>query len=76
MATAVKKISKYGNSAAVTLSPADLQHLAAGLGDSVAIEHRENGVFITAYDNDFTLKVEAIERSRRKFRNAYRELAK
>lgn len=76
MTTAVKKISKHGNSAAVTLSPADLQHLAAGLGDRVAIEHRENGVFITAYDDDFARKVEAIDRSRRKYRNAYRELAK
>ncbi len=76
MTTTVKKISKYGNSAAVTLSPADLLHLAAGLGDSVAIEHQENGVFITALDHDFSNKVDAIERSRRKFRNAYRELAK
>jgi putative addiction module antidote len=76
MSTAVKKISKHGNSATVSMSRSDLQDLAADPGDSVAIEHRENGVFITAYDNDFSRKVEAIERSRRKFRNAYRELAK
>ena len=76
MVAAIKKISKYGNSAAVTLSPADLQHLAASRGDLVAVEHHENGIFISAYDNDFSRKVEAIERSRRKFRNAYRELAK
>lgn len=76
MAVAIKKISKHGNSAAVTLSRADLDHLTASLGDSVIVRHCDDGVFITAHDDDFSRKVKAIEQSRRKFRNAYRELAK
>jgi putative addiction module antidote len=76
MVAAVKKISRHGNSAGVSLSPADLAHLSASLGDSVSIQHCEGGLFLTAHDSDFDRKVAAIRSSRRKFRNAYRELAK
>ena len=76
MVVAVKKISRHGNSAGVSLSPADLEHLSASMGDNISVQHCESGLLLTTHDADFAQKVAAIRSSRRKFRNAYRELAK
>lgn len=76
MMAAVLKIRSIGNSAGVILPKDELDRLQVGVGDSLAISQSPNGLELSPYDEDFDRRVRAFERSRRKFRNAYRELAK
>jgi putative addiction module antidote len=75
MATALK-IRSVGNSAGVILPKEELERLSLKIGDELAIRQSENGIELSPYDEDFERRVRAFERSQRKFRNAYRELAK
>ena len=54
----------------------ELERLHLKIGDELAIRPSENGLELSPYDDGFARRVQAIERSHRKFRNAYRELAK
>ena len=74
--TAVLKIRKVGSSAGVILPKDLLNHLRLRIGDELTVKTSENGLELSPYDEDFSRRVRAFERSRRKFRNAYRELAK
>lgn len=74
--TAVLKIRPFGNSAGVILPKDELDRLHLTIGDELTIRQSENGLELSPYDDDFARRVQAFERSRRKFRNAYRELAK
>ena len=74
--TAVLKIRKVGSSAGVILPKDLLDHLRLRIGDELTVKTSENGLELSPYDEDFSRRVRAFERSRRKFRNAYRELAK
>ena len=73
---AVLKIRPIGNSACVILPKDELDRLQLGIGDELAMTQSENGFELSPYDEDFARRVRAFDRSRRKFRNAYRELAK
>jgi len=73
---AVLKIRPIGNSAGVILPKDELDRLQLKVGDDLAMRQSENGLELSPYDEDFARRVHAFERSRRKFRNAYRELAK
>ncbi len=73
---AVLKIRSIGNSAGVILPKDELDRLSLKIGDELAIRQSENGLELSPYDEDFERRVRALERSQRKFRNAYRELAK
>lgn len=73
---AVLKIRKVGNSAGVILPKEELERLHLKVGDGLAIRQSDNGLELSPYDDDFARRVRALERSHRKFRNAYRELAK
>jgi putative addiction module antidote len=73
---AVLKIRKVGTSAGVILPKDLLEHLDLKVGDELAVKASQNGLELSPYDEDFARRVRAFERSRRKFRNAYRELAK
>lgn len=73
---AVLKIRPFGNSAGVILPKDELDRLHLEIGDKLAIRKSENGFELSPYDDDFARRVRAFERSSRKFRNAYRELAK
>jgi len=72
----VLKIRSIGNSAGVILPKDELDRLSLEIGDELAIRQSENGLELSPYDEDFERRVRALERSQRKFRNAYRELAK
>jgi putative addiction module antidote len=72
----VLKIRKVGTSAGVILPKDLLEHLDLKVGDELAVKASQNGLELSPYDEDFSRRVRAFERSRRKFRNAYRELAK
>ncbi len=73
---AVLKIRSVGNSAGVILPKDELIRLGLKIGDELAIRQSENGIELSPYDEDFERRVRALKRSQRKFRNAYRELAK
>lgn len=72
----VLKIRSVGNSAGVILPKDELVRLGLKIGDELAIRQSENGIELSPYDEDFERRVRALKRSKRKFRNAYRELAK
>ena len=74
--SAVLKIRSIGTSAGVILPKDLLDSLDLKVGDALAVKRSENGFELSPYDENFARKVRALERSRRKFRNAYRELAK
>ena len=70
------KIRKVGTSAGVILPKDLLEQLDLQVGDELTVNATQHGLELSPYEEDFSRKVRAFERSRRKFRNAYRELAK
>ena len=73
---AVTKLRKIGNSLGVILPREDLNHLHLSDGDDLTIVRTDKGIEISPYDQGFEMKLRAFEKSRRKYRNALRELAK
>jgi len=73
---AVTKIRKIGNSLGVILPKEELNRLHLSVGDDLTIVRTDKGLEISPYDAGFDMKLKAFERSRRKYRNALRELAK
>jgi putative addiction module antidote len=74
--TKALKIRKVGSSAGVILPKDLLQHMGLEIGDELAVNLSDSGLELTFNNEDFSRRVRAFERSRRKFRNAYRELAR
>jgi len=70
------KLRKIGNSLGVILPREELERLHLSEGDSLTITRTEDGVEISPYDPEFEMKLKAFEKTRRKYRNALRELAK
>ncbi len=70
------KIRKIGNSAGVTLPKEALAELKVQEGDTLILTKTPDGFKVTPYDETFEAGMKAFERTRRKFRNAFRELAK
>ncbi len=73
---AVTKLRQVGNSLGVILPREELNHLHLSVGDELTIVRTDKGIEISPYDQGFEMKLRAFERSRRKYRNALRELAK
>ncbi len=73
---AVTKIRKIGNSLGVILPREELNHLHLSDGDELTIVRTDKGIEISPYDQGFDMKLKAFDRSRRKYRNALRKLAK
>ena len=70
------KLRKIGNSYGVILPKEMLSRLKIKEGDTVYAHDIPDGVQITAADPDFEAGMAAFEHTNRKFRNAFRELAK
>lgn len=70
------KLRKIGNSYGVILPKEMLNRLKIKEGDTVYAHDIPDGVQITTADPDFEAGMAAFERTNRKFRNAFRELAK
>ena len=70
------KIRKIGNSAGVTLPKQALADLKVQEGDTLILTETPDGFKVTPYDETFEAGMKAFERTRSKFRNAFRELAK
>ena len=75
MATVIK-LRKVGNSLGFTLPKEEVQYLRASDGDMLTVIRTENGLEISPYDPGFEKKLKAFEKTRSKYRNALRELAK
>ncbi len=73
---AVLKARKIGNSLGVILPKELLEQLHIKEGDTVYASSTPDGVQLTPYDPDFEVAMKAYSRTRRKYRNALRELAK
>jgi putative addiction module antidote len=70
------KIRRIGNSAGVTLPKEVLARLHVAEGDTLVLTEGPSGLEITPYDPTFADAMKAYERTRRKYRNALRELAR
>ncbi len=70
------KIRKIGNSVGLILPKEVVEQLRVGEDDTVHYVVDSDGLHVTPFDPDFDAAMEAFERTRRKYRNAFRELAK
>jgi len=69
------KIIAIGNSAGIILPKETLARLNVGKGDTLCLSETTTGANMTAYDEQFGLKLEASQRVMRKYRDALRKLA-
>jgi len=69
------KVRRIGNSVGVILPKDVLSRLHVSSGDTVIATDTPDGVQLTPYDPDFKDAMAAFERTRKKYRNALRELA-
>ncbi|HSN70123.1 MAG TPA: AbrB/MazE/SpoVT family DNA-binding domain-containing protein [Steroidobacteraceae bacterium] len=70
------KIRKIGNSLGLILPKEAVEQLHVGDGDTVHLVPDEDGLRLTPYDPDFDAAMEAFDKTRRRYRNALRALAK
>ena len=70
------KARKIGNSVGVILPKEILDKHRIKEGDEIFATDFSDGIRLTPYQPDFEASMKAFERTRRKFRNALRELAK
>jgi putative addiction module antidote len=70
------KIRRIGNSLGATLPRQVLQRLNVSEGETVFLTETPQGFALTAYDPTFDAAMQAFERTRKKYRNALRALAK
>jgi len=69
------KIRKMGGSLGVILPKDLLSDMHVAEGDELFAMASTDGFLISPYDPEFEMKMNAFDRTRRKFRNALRELA-
>lgn len=74
--TTTLKLRKIGNSLGVILPKEVTDSLNLREGDTLHVVADADGARLTPFDPDFDKAMEAFERTRRKYRNALRELAK
>ena len=70
------RVRRIGKLLGVTLPKTVLNPLRASEGDTVYLTETPNRHELTPYDEDLTRGMEPFEETRRKYRNALRELAK
>ena len=73
---ATLKLRKVGSSVGIIIPKDVLDSLHLAEGDEVYARTNKEGVYLTPYDPDFDAAMEAFSRTRRKYRNALRKLAK
>lgn len=70
------KIRRVGNSLGATLPKPVLERLRVGEGDMLYLTETPEGVLLTPYQENFARAMLAFEKTRKKYRNALRQLAK
>ena len=71
-----RKLTKIGNSLGFTLPKEQLARLGLGEGDAVYVSETPDGLLLSPYDPEFERQAKAAESVLRRYRNAFRELAK
>jgi putative addiction module antidote len=74
--TRTLKLRKMGGSAGATFPKEMLDRLNLHAGDDVNVVETDEGILLTPYDPDFNRAMELFDIIHRKYRNAFRELAK
>jgi putative addiction module antidote len=74
--TTVVKLRKIGNSLGVILPREVTDELRLSEGDTLHVVTDPDGARLTPFDPEFDKAMNAFARTRRKYRNALRELAK
>lgn len=70
------KVRKVGNSVGILLPAETVKRLHLASGDEVFITDTPDGIAVTPYDPDFEDAMAAFDVTRKKYRNAFRHLAK
>ena len=70
------KLTTIGNSVGIVLPKEALAKLKVGKGDSLYLVESSEGFTLTPYQQDFNEQMQATEKVLKKYRNAFRELAK
>jgi putative addiction module antidote len=70
------KVRKIGNSVGLILPKEVADQLHVGEDDTLHYVVDTNGLHVTPFDPDFDTAMKEFERTRRKYRNALRALAK
>jgi putative addiction module antidote len=69
------KVSRFGNSAGITLTKAILEKLRVSIGDTVYVHETKNGIEVTPYNEQFAAQMEIAEQIMREDRDVLRRLA-
>ncbi len=70
------KVRKIGNSLGVILPKEALAMLKVDDGDEIVMSPTDTGASLQSTDEVFEAAMKAFERSKKKFKNAYKELSK
>lgn len=70
------KVRRVGNSLGVILTKEMAERLRVGVDDTLFITDTPDGVRLTPYDPQFEAAMKAFDKTRSKYRNAFRELAR
>lgn len=70
------KVRKIGNSLGIVLPKDVLAKLKVGEGDALSVSETQNGVALSAYDDEIARQIEIGRDVMKRYRNALRELAK
>ena len=71
-----RKLTKIGNSLGFTLPKEQLARLGLAEGDTVYVSETPDGLLLSPYDPEFERQTAAAESILKRYRNAFRELAK
>ncbi len=70
------KLRKIGGSVGIIIPKEELQRMNVDEGDDLHGVADERGFYLTPMDPEFSRKVKAFERTRKRYRNALNELGK
>lgn len=71
-----RKLTKIGNSVGFTVPKEQLDRLGLAEGDTIYVSETADGLLISPYDPEFERQTKAAESILKRYRNAFRELAK
>ena len=74
--SSVMKLRKIGGSVGIIIPKDELDRMNLAEGDELYGVADSQGIYLQPYDPDFQQKLKAFERTRKRYRNALRELAK
>jgi len=70
------KLRKIGTSTGVILPKEMLDSMRIGEGDRLFADVSQEGLYLTPFDPEFEAEMESFGRTRKKYRNALRQLSK